>query len=104
MTRPLIRDMKVVGTHFRTTTEKAAIAALSGTDADGYLEAEPTNEHDRYAVKVCTMEGVHCGYIPATCSGLCLVAFSLEDGQRQPAKLVVQATKGIDVYVSVSGE
>ena len=104
MSTPLIRSMKVAGTFFRTPEEQEALKALAGAERDGYLIAEPGNEHDALAVKVVTDTGVHCGYIPAVWSGLCLVAFDLRSGVQQPCRLVIQANKTLEVFVTLDGE
>lgn len=104
MSTLLIRNMKVAGTFFRTPAEQEALKALAGAERDGYLIAEPTNEVDPYAVKVVTDTGVHCGYVPAVWSGLCLEALGLRAGGQQPCKLVIQANKTLEVFVTMEGE
>ena len=75
MPQPILRNLKVVGTFFRTPGEKAKLMTRVG-HAEPIAVAfapEPTNSHDEHAVGVMVQVGdewVHGGYIPATVSAL----------------------------------
>lgn len=65
---PLLRDIEIVGNHFREEMEKQTFAALDVNDKL-MIELEPANPHDPFAVKVLA-GGAHVGYIPRTCSAV----------------------------------
>ena len=79
---PLVRQLKVVGTFYRSKEEKAKLATLvgCGDPVPCAFKVETDNAHDSYAVAVyCKVpphapdgagEWVHAGYVPATVSAL----------------------------------
>ena len=72
---PLLRNVPTVGQYFRSSDVKDKINRYIGsTHLPARLDAEPTNEHDKYAVKVVVLfpDGTteHVGYIAATVSAL----------------------------------
>lgn len=55
-------DYNIAGINYRE-----GIAAYVG-DFDGYLQPDPTNEHDPNAIAVFHKDGHHLGFIPAGCT------------------------------------
>ena len=55
----------VVGTEYRQPAVAAAIKAMAGGETLAFLEAEPSNPHDRLAVRV-IVAGATIGYLSAT--------------------------------------
>lgn len=90
-TKPLVRQLKCVGTFYRPKEDKAKLASLvgCGDPVPVAFKPEPENPHDPCAVAVfCKVpphapdgegEWVHAGYVPATVSAL--FAAVLNDAQ-----------------------
>ena len=66
---PLIRHGKVVGNYFRDQEGKDALRNLS-PESPLFLEKEPTNEHDRFAVRIITQDRIWIGFVPKEYSGI----------------------------------
>lgn len=85
--RPLIRNARIMGTHFRKPEEKAIHNNLKRGD-EVTLALEPTNEFDEFAVKI-LKDGAHIGYVPKEMSALfhildvdqCTVAITTAEGK-----------------------
>jgi hypothetical protein len=66
---PLMRDVEIVGNHYREPAEKVVYAELKVGDRL-QVELEASNKFDQFAVMVLAA-GAHIGYIPRTVSAVC---------------------------------
>jgi hypothetical protein len=65
-------SFKVAGTSFRKKEANAFVKDLATHEVGPtiYLEREPDNEHDTFAIKVMTEDNKHIGYVPSGDCGL----------------------------------
>lgn len=56
-------EFDVKGTFYRTSDEKATASNLKEKESLHFV-IEPTNQYDKYAVRVYTQENIHIGYVP----------------------------------------
>ena len=85
--------MKIVGNKFRPAGAQAVFNQLAVGD-EVFLELEPTNEHDPFAVKVLA-RGNHIGYVPRDASAV-VHALGV-DGVRARCSLVGKTERLMDV-------
>jgi hypothetical protein len=97
MSTPLLRNVPTVGLHFRTSDVKDRVNRYIGSAGLlAWLDAEPTNPHDPYAVKVNVRfpdgHTEHVGYIAATVSAL--VAAWLKGSSRDACSAIIGGKPG----------
>lgn len=63
-----------------------------------HLEAEPSNEHDRNAIKVVDQNGLHMGYVPAELA--CIFSQPLQNQQIIFENLQVTWNTGTQIIVT----
>lgn len=61
------RSFWIAGLYYRTENEKYRATLLNIGD-ELFLEMDPDNEYDMYAIKVYTSEWIHIGYVPQNIS------------------------------------